>query len=121
MHGKTSAVLARPVTGSWTYMDAGRQACTTCWPVSRLNPKQPNTARQLLAALVEQSRQEAGCVRYELYQQAATPHVFQTVEQWKDEAAAKAHMGTPHVGAAIAAARPLFAAPPEILAYTKLA
>ena len=58
---------------------------------------------------------------YELYQQSATPHVFQTVEQWQDAAAADAHMATPHVGAAIAAATALFAAPPEILAYDKLA
>lgn len=78
------------------------------------------TARAILMELVAQSRQEPGCVTYELYQQAATPHVFQTVEQWEDKAAADAHMTTPHVGAAIAAAGPLFAAPPEILAYTKL-
>ncbi len=30
-------------------------------------------------------------------------------------------MGTPHVGAAIEAATALFASPPEILAYDKLA
>jgi quinol monooxygenase YgiN len=86
-----------------------------------VKPEAADSARQLLTTLVAQSRKEEGCVSYELYQQAATPHVFQTVEQWKDEAAAKAHMGTPHVGAAIAAAGPLFAAAPEILAYNKLA
>ena len=86
-----------------------------------VQPKAADVARQLLTKLVAQSRLEAGCVSYELYQQAATPHVFQTVEQWQDEAAAKAHMTSPHVGAAIAAAGPLFAAPPEILAYTRLA
>lgn len=86
-----------------------------------VQPEAADAARQLLITLAGQSRQEAGCVSYELYQQAATPHVFQTVEQWQDEAAAKAHMTTAHVGAAIAAAGPLFAAPPEILAYTKLA
>jgi len=29
-------------------------------------------------------------------------------------------MSTPHVGAAISAAGPMFAAPPDILAFTKL-
>ena len=33
----------------------------------------------------------------------------------------RAHDHAPRVGAAIAAAGPLFAAPPEILAYSKLA
>ncbi|MFI5444983.1 putative quinol monooxygenase [Polaromonas sp. UC242_47] len=86
-----------------------------------VQPAAADSARQLLLTLVAQSRQEAGCVSYALYQQAAAPHVFQTVEQWQDEAAAQAHMGTPHVATAIAAAGPLFASPPEILAYTKLA
>ncbi|WP_309678450.1 putative quinol monooxygenase [Polaromonas sp.] len=86
-----------------------------------VKPEAADAARQLLTTLVAESRQEAGCVSYELYQQAAAPHVFQTVEQWQDEAAANAHMATPHLGAAVAAAGPLFAAPPEILAYSKLA
>ena len=85
-----------------------------------VKPEAADSARKLLSTLMAQSLQEAGCVSYELYQQAATPHVFQTVEQWQDAAAAKAHMSTPHVGAAIAAADPMFAAPPEILAYTKV-
>ena len=85
-----------------------------------VQPEAADTARQLLTALAAQSRQEAGCVSYELYQQAAAPYAFQTVEHWKDEAAAIAHMTTPHVCAAIAVAGPLFAAPPEILAYNKV-
>ena len=85
-----------------------------------VKPEAAASAGEILMKLVTQSRQEAGCVSYELYQQAASPHVFQTVEEWRDKASADAHMTTPHVGAAIAAAAPLFAAPPEILAYTKL-
>jgi quinol monooxygenase YgiN len=46
--------------------------------------------------------------------------VFQTVEQWQAKADADAHMATLHVGAAIAAAGPLFAAAPEIVAYSRL-
>ncbi|UUZ76511.1 antibiotic biosynthesis monooxygenase [Polaromonas sp. P1(28)-13] len=41
-----------------------------------VKPEAADTARQLRTTLVTQSRQEAGCVSYELYQQAATPHVF---------------------------------------------
>ena len=78
---------------------------------------QPDSADQALAILrklAAQSRQEPGCISYQLYQQTRQSHVFQTVEQWRDQASVDAHMSTPHVAAAIAAAGPLFAAPPEI-------
>ncbi|MEJ8845946.1 putative quinol monooxygenase [Variovorax rhizosphaerae] len=84
----------------------------------------PEAASQGLAIMTElaaRSREEKDCVSYVLFQQADAPHVFQTVEEWSDKAAADAHMVTPHVGAAVAAAGPLFGAPPEILAYTRLA
>jgi quinol monooxygenase YgiN len=76
--------------------------------------------RGILSMLATQSRQEAGCLSYDVYQQAEGPHVFQTVEQWRDKAAADAHMKTAHVGAALTAATPLLAGAPEILAYDKL-
>jgi len=85
-----------------------------------VKPEAAQTAQGLLTELVIQSRKEAGCISYELYQQEATPHIFQTVETWRDKAAADAHMVTPHLGAAVAAATPLFAAAPEILSYTKV-
>lgn len=85
-----------------------------------VKPEAASATRGVLTELVTQSRLEAGCVSYELYQHADSPHVFQTVEQWRDKASADAHMATPHVGAAIAAASALFAAPPEIVACTKL-
>ncbi|MGJ7497099.1 putative quinol monooxygenase [Variovorax sp. RT4R15] len=86
-----------------------------------VKPEAAGVARDLLIDLAAKSRLESGCVAYALYQQADAPHVFQTVEQWTEKADADAHMATEHVGAAIAAATPLFAAPPEILAFTKLA
>lgn len=85
---------------------------------------QPGASAQaaaILETLVSHSRLEAGCVSYELFQQSDHPHVFQTVEVWQDAAAAQAHMTTPHLAAAVAEATPLFAVPPEILAYQKLA
>ena len=87
-------------------------------------PEAAAAARDILSELAAKSRQESGCVSYELYHlyhQAEAPHIFQTVEQWKSKADADAHMSTPHLGAAVAAAGPLPAAPPEILAWTKLA
>ena len=84
---------------------------------------QPHAAaavREALVELVGHSRQEAGCASYELYQRGDDPARFQTVEVWRDAGAAEAHMGTPHVGAALAKVGSLLAAAPEIVRFDKL-
>lgn len=86
-----------------------------------VKPESAGDARKLLQELAAQSRKEPGCVSYALYQQAEAPHVFQTVEEWKNKSDADTHMTTPHLTSAVAAATPMFAAPPEIVAWTKLA
>ncbi len=90
--------------------------------LARINvkPESAAAARDILTTLVNASRKEPGCIDYQLLQQADAPHVFQTVELWADQASVDTHMAAANVGAAIAAAGPLFAAPPEILAFNKL-
>ncbi len=83
-------------------------------------PESANAARAILTRLATQSRREAGCISYLVFQQAAAPHVFQTVEEWRDAASADAHLMSPHVGAAFATAGPLLAGAPEILPYQQL-
>jgi len=85
-----------------------------------VKPEAADAARAVLTTLVTQSRLEPGCISYQLYQQAAAPHLFQTVEDWTDQAAVDAHMSSPHIATAIAAATPMFTAPPEIVAHTQL-
>jgi quinol monooxygenase YgiN len=80
-------------------------------------PEAVEAAKALLVRLARESRKEAGCVSYAVYQQADQPHVFRTVEEWRDAAAAEAHMQTPHIAAAIATGGPIFAEPPEILPH----
>jgi len=80
-------------------------------------PNAADKARAILQELVVQSRREPGCLAYELYQQSRQPHVFQTVERWQDQAAADAHLLSPHVAAVFVVAMPLLAAEPEIEAY----
>ncbi len=86
-----------------------------------VKPEFADAARDILVKLAAESRKESGCEAYALYQQAEAPHVFQTVERWKAKADVDAHMATPHVDAAIAAATAMFATPPEIVAWTQLA
>ena len=76
--------------------------------------------RRVLVELVEQSRHEAGCGAYALFQRSDDSVLFQTVEQWRDGAAVDAHMASRHVGEAIAQVGALLAAPPEILRFDKL-
>ncbi|MEO6019032.1 MAG: putative quinol monooxygenase [Knoellia sp.] len=57
-----------------------------------------------LTQLAEATRQESGCLAYDLYESVAAPGVFVTVERWTDQDALDAHMKTPHLAAAFAAA-----------------
>ncbi|MEP7057685.1 MAG: putative quinol monooxygenase [Caldimonas sp.] len=85
-----------------------------------VKPESAEEARAILLQLVAASRREAGCVSYELFRRPDAPHVFQTFEAWSDQAAADAHMKTPHIAAAIAAAAPMFASAPEIVVFENL-
>lgn len=70
-------------------------------------PAKPEAAEAIGAALQQlaaATRDEEGCVAYDVFESAAAPGTFVTVERWVDQAAMDAHMQTPHVAAAFAAA-----------------
>ena len=85
-----------------------------------VKPESAAAAREILTKLVAETRKEAGCKAYELFQRADAPHEFQTVEQWVDQASVDGHMKSPHIAAALEAAGPMFSAPPAIHSYEKL-
>ncbi len=60
--------------------------------------------REALTALAAATREEEGCLSYDLYESAAAPGVFVTVERWRDQADLDAHMASPHIAAALGAA-----------------
>ncbi len=60
--------------------------------------------RAALTTLAEATRQEEGCLSYDLYESASAPGTFITLERWSDQGALEAHLTTPHVAAAFAAA-----------------
>lgn len=74
----------------------------------------------VLHALLEPSREEAGCLRYALFQNEDDPQEFVTVEQWRDQAAADAHLATRHVQQAIARAGSLLAEAPRINRFREI-
>ena len=60
--------------------------------------------RGALQSLVAATREEEGCVAYDLFESSSAPGTFVTVERWTDQSALDAHMQTPHVAQAFAAA-----------------
>lgn len=78
---------------------------------------QPGSAaevRAALQALVEPTRGEPGCLRYELFVSGMDPDTFITVEEWRSAADLEAHLQTDHVQQALAVAGELLTAPPAI-------
>lgn len=67
-----------------------------------------------LAKLAAATREEEGCVSYELLVSRADPSTFITIEQWQSQGHLDAHMQAPHVAEAFATAGDHLAAAPAI-------
>jgi quinol monooxygenase YgiN len=64
--------------------------------------------------LVEASRKDPGCIRYDLYQAKGAPGTFVMQESWESQELLDAHMKAPHLGAAFATLGDAFAEGPQI-------
>lgn len=66
--------------------------------VATLKIKSENHAafQTLFKKLVEASRKEAGCIRYELNQSLDDPNVYVVIETWASKQAIDLHNHTPH-------------------------
>ncbi len=73
-----------------------------------------------LEKLIEPTRAEPGCLKYELFVNKENPADFVFVEEYESDAAFQSHMDSKHVAAAIAQAVPLLAAPPDIRRYRRV-
>ncbi len=73
-----------------------------------------------LEKLIEPTRAEPGCRKYELFVNKEKPGDFVVLEEYASDAAFQAHMDSSHVAAAIAEAVPLLAVPPDIRRYRRL-
>ena len=84
----------------------------------------PDTVEEVnsvLMALIEPTRQEQGCIQYELQQNLANPADFVFVEEWESEASLNTHLNTLHLKEAVDRISRLTAEPPEISRYRLLA
>jgi quinol monooxygenase YgiN len=73
-----------------------------------------------LAVLIRETRQEAGCLSYRLFQSPENACQFRMIEQWADEAALAAHFNMPHTKAVFAVAPELLASKVEITRWSEV-
>ena len=76
--------------------------------VARITAK-PGHAPDLraeLIKLIEPSRQDPGCLQYDLHQSREHPETFLFYERWTAHELWEAHMNTPHLNSFRAAAEP---------------
>ena len=83
-------------------------------------PDKAAEMRAVVLKLAQHSREEDGCVRYDVLHNTAEPHVFVLVEEWASNADLDAHNLTPHVHEAMMKASPLAGAPLDVGRYTLL-
>jgi quinol monooxygenase YgiN len=50
----------------------------------------------LVTELAQASRQDTGCISYEMYQDIKDETVLTMIETWENEAALQAHLNAPH-------------------------
>jgi quinol monooxygenase YgiN len=82
--------------------------------VLKAKPGSEQIVRDALHALVEPTRNEEGCVSYDLFISLADPSTFITVEKWHSQADLDAHMGTPHIAQALTVAGEHFDGAPGV-------
>ncbi len=80
----------------------------------RARPGSESVVRAALAELQVHTRAEEGCRRYDLFESAATPGTYVTLEEWTDQAALDQHLGSAHIAAALTAVDGALTGPPEI-------
>ena len=83
-------------------------------------PGSEGAVRDALTELRGHTRAEAGCVRYDLFESAATPGTFVTVEEWSDQAALDGHLASDHIATALRVTADALAAAPAIHPLTEV-
>lgn len=84
-------------------------------------PEKVEELKSVLLGLVEPTRQEKGCILYELLQNQQDSTDFVFVEEWESEALLNAHLDSPHINEADTKLDGLLATEPDIQLYRLLA
>jgi quinol monooxygenase YgiN len=82
------------------------------------NPGSEAVVREGLRSLLEPTRNEVGCILYELMQNEADPTDFTFYEEWTNSAALDAHAQSAHIADAFHKLDGHLAAPPDVRRYS---
>lgn len=83
-------------------------------------PGREEELEQVLTALIEPTRKEAGCIRYDLVQGLGDPAQLVFIEEWESAEQLDIHSRTAHVREAQGRAAALTAAPASVERYRLL-
>ena len=83
----------------------------------RARPETVEEVRRILLELIVPSRAEAGCLKYELLQNADDPTDFTFVETFASEEALKIHAAAPYIAGVGPRLKDLVARPAEVSRY----
>jgi quinol monooxygenase YgiN len=98
-------------------------AARSIWVIAHLTarPDRIEEVREALTGLIEATRAEDGCIRYELTQNNNDAVDFTFIEEWTDDQSLDKHLESAHIRDLQSRAADLFGAPPDIRRYTLLA
>ena len=80
-------------------------------------PESVEPVREILLSLIEPSRAEAGCLKYELLQSLDAPAEFTFVETFASDEALRLHAAAPYIAGLQARLGDLVARPSEVFRY----
>jgi quinol monooxygenase YgiN len=69
--------------------------------IIKARPGKEKILEGILKGLVEPTRKEAGCLRYDLFRDSSDPRTFVFIEDWRFDADLQAHLASPHIHAAM--------------------
>ena len=82
--------------------------------VLRARPERSGEVRAALRSLIEPTRAESGCLRYDLGQPQDDPSTFILTESWRSRADLEAHFAKPYFRALLAQQDAMLVEPPSI-------
>ena len=80
-------------------------------------PDKVDLVRSILLELIEPTRNEEGCIVYELLQNKSDPTDFTFVEEWQSESFLDSHAKSQHLKGAAEKLRGVVAEAPDIRSY----
>ena len=87
----------------------------------KAKPDKVEEVRNALTGLVEPTRNEAGCIVYELLQNTGDPTDFTFVEEWENEAALASHAASDHIKTTRVKLEGIVEEAPDIQTYSVVA